>query len=368
MELLANEYDYQHRGTALSIFKRSVPPTIGLDIGNSSVKLLQLSKAGSGYRIEHMAIESLPEGAFAEHSINNVDDVGAAIRSALKRSGTKARHCAMAVSGSAVITKLVQLPGDLADDEIEGQIEIEAGQYIPYPRDEVSLDFQILGKSARNADVVEVLLAASKTENIETRQAVAEIAGLTARIIDVEANAIANAFELVRAREGIPDSSVLAVLDIGDLRSSLNVMRGDRSIYYRDHPFGGRELIEETMRRYGLDSEQAQFWKRREEPPAGFEDEVLEPYRQSVIQQIGRALQFYSSSREYSSISTLYLAGGGASAAGLVEAVGNELGVTAELADPLKSVKLSPRVNAAQIDAVRPSLITACGLALRGVE
>jgi len=352
----------------LSIFNRSAPPTIGLDIGNSSVKLLQLSKAGSGYRVEHMAIESLPEGAFAEHGINNVDEVGDAIRSAVKRSGTKARHCAMAVSGSAVITKLIHLPGDLADDEIEGQIEIEAGQYIPYPRDEVSLDFQILGKSARNADVIEVLLAASKTEYIETRQAVAELAGLTARIIDVEANAIANSFELVRARDGIPDSSVIAVLDIGDVRSSLNVMRGDRSIYYRDHPFGGRELIEETMRRYGLDAEQAQFWKRREEPPAGFEDEVLEPYRQGVIQQIGRALQFYSSSREYSSINTLYLAGGGASAVGLVEAVGSELGINAELADPLKNVKLAPRINAGQIDMIRPSLITACGLALRGVE
>lgn len=352
----------------MSIFKRSAPPTIGLDIGSSSVKLLQLSKSGSSYRVEHLAIESLPEGAFAEHSISNVDEVGTAIRSAIKRSGTKAKKCAMAVSGSAVITKLIHLPGDLAEDEIEGQIEIEAGQYIPYPRDEVSLDFEILGKSARNADVVEVLLAASKTENIETRQAVAELAGLEVRIIDVEANAIANAFDLVRSRDGIPDSAVIAVLDIGDVRSSLNVMRGDRSIYYRDHPFGGRELVEETMRRYGLDSEQAQFWKRREEPPAGFEDEVLEPYRQNVIQQIGRALQFYSSSREYASINTLYLAGGGAAAAGLVEAVSSELGINAEQADPLKNIKLAPRINAGQLDLVRPSLITACGLALRGVE
>lgn len=352
----------------LSIFKRSAPPTLGLDIGSSCVKLLQLSKAGSGYRVEHFAIESLPEGAFTDNTINNVDEVGEAIQAAVKRSGTKAKHCVMAVSGSAVITKVIHLPADLAEDEIEGQIEIEAGQYIPYPRDEVSLDFEILGKSARNADVVEVLLAASKTEYIETRQAVAELAGLTARIIDVEANAIASALELVRLREGIPDTSVVAVLDIGAVRSSLNVLRGDRSIYYRDHPFGGRELIEETMRRYGLDAEQAQFWKRREEPPAGFEDEVLEPYRQSVIQQIGRALQFYSSSREYASISTLFLAGGGALAPGLVEAVGSELGINAELADPLQNFKLAPRISVSQIDMVRPSLITACGLALRGVE
>lgn len=341
---------------------------VGLDIGTSSVKLLQLSRAGSGYRVEHVAVEPLPEGAFAEHSINNVDEVGQAIRSAVKRSGTRAKNCAMSVSGSAVISKVITLPGDLGEEEIEGQIEIEAGQYIPYPRDEVSLDFEILGKSARNADVVEVLLAASKTENVETRQAVAEMAGLTATVVDVEAFAIANAFELVRKRDGVADSAVIAVLDIGDVRSSLNVLRGGRSVYYRDHPFGGRELLEETMRRYGLDAEQAQFWKRREEPPAGFEDEVLEPYRQNVIQQIGRALQFFSSSRDYASINTLYLAGGGASIGGLAEAVSGELGMNAEIADPLKNLKLAPRINVGSLDLVRPALVTACGLALRGVQ
>ena len=352
----------------MNLFKRSVPPTIGVDIGTSSVKVLQLSKAGSGYRVDHVAREPLPEGAYAEHSINKADEVGEAVRNAVKRSGSRAKHCAMAVSGSAVITKTIHLPSDLAEDEIEGQIEIEAGQYIPYPRDEVSLDFEILGPSPKNADVVEVLLAASKTEHIETREAVAEMAGLTARVVDVEAFAIANAFELVRRREAIPESAVIAVLDIGDVRSSLNVLRGDRSIYYRDHPFGGRELIEETMRRYGLDAEQAQFWKRDEEPPAGFEDEVLEPYRQSVIQQVGRALQFYSSSREYASIQTLYLAGGGAAADGLVEAVTNELGMNAALADPVKDLKLAPRISANQVDRMRTSLVTANGLALRGVE
>jgi len=352
----------------LNIFKRSMPPTIGLDIGTSGVKLLQLVRTGGALRVEHLASESLPEGAYAEHSINNIDEVADAIRRAQKRSGSKAKHCVMAVSGAAVITRLINLPNDLSEDEIEGQIEVEVGQYVPYPRDEVSLDFEILGPAAHNADLTEVLLAASKTENIETRQAVAEAAGLTASIIDVEALAIVNAFDRLRSVDGVPDSAVTAVFDIGDVRSSLNVLRAGRSLYYRDHPFGGRELVEETMRRYGLDAEQAQFWKRGEEPPAGFEDEVLEPYRQSVLQQVGRALQFYSSSREYSRIDTLYLAGGGATAQGLVESLASELGLNAELADPLKGIKLAPRINAASVDAMRPSLVTVTGLALRGVE
>jgi len=352
----------------LSIFKRSTPPLLGVDIGTSSIKLLQLSKAGSSYRVEHMAIEDLPEGAFAEHTIQKVDEVGSAIRSAIKRSGSKAKHCALSVSGSAVITKVINLPSDLDEDEIEGQIEIEASQYIPYPRDEVSLDFEILGPSAKNANVVEVQLAASKTENVETRQAVADLAGLSAYYVDVEALAMVNAFELIRQREGIAASDVTALLDIGDTRSALNVIRGDRSIYYREHPFGGRELVEETMRRYGLEPEESKFWKRDEEAPAGFEDEVLEPFRQNVIQQIGRALQFFSSSRDYASINTLYLTGGGASVGGLAETVSAELGLNAEIADPFKGMKLSPRINVAALDRVRPAMVTACGLALRGVE
>lgn len=352
----------------MKLFSSSPPPCVGLDIGSSSVKLLHLSQSGSDYRVEHVAVESLPEGAVTESNINNLEQVAGAIRSAMKRSGSKAKHCAMAVSGSAVITKTIHLPADLEEDEIEGQIEVEAGQYIPYPREEVSLDFEMLGPSPRNADLLEILLAASKTENVETRQAVADMAGLSCRVVDVEAFAIANAFELVRKQEGISDSGATAVMDIGDTQASLSVLRGGRSIYHRDHPFGGRELLDETMRRYGLEPEQAAFWRTGEEPPAGYEDEVLEPYRQHVIQQISRALQFFSSSSDYASISTLYLAGGGACASGLSEAVGSELGMTCELADPLKGVRVSPRIKVATLDRLRPSLATATGLALRGFD
>lgn len=352
----------------MKLFKRSAPPTVGVDIGTSSVKLLQLARSGGNLRIEHLAIEPLPEGAFAEHNINDIEAVGAAISNALKRSGSHAKHCAMAVSGSAVITRLIHVPADLEESEIEGQIEIEVGQYVPYPRDEVSIDFELLGPSARNADVNEVLLAASKTENIEARQAVAEMAGLNVRVVDVESLATTNAFDLVREAEAIPDSAVIAVLDLGDVRSSLNVMRAGRSIYYRDHPFGGRELIEESMRRYGLDADQAQFWRRNEEPPAGFEDEVLEPFRQSVIQQIGRALQFFSSSRDYARITTLYVGGGSARVPGLVDAVASELGMNAMIADPLSHAAIGSRVNQTMLEAARPAMMTVCGLALRGLE
>ncbi|MEE4330854.1 MAG: type IV pilus assembly protein PilM, partial [Wenzhouxiangella sp.] len=296
------------------------------------------------------------------------EQVAEAVKRALKRGGFKAKACAMAVTGSAVITKVINLPADLSDEEVEGQIEVEATQYIPYPREDVSLDFEVLGPSPRNADLIEILLAASKTEHVDTRREVAELAGLSLKVVDVEAYAIANAFELVRKRDGIDSSETIGVLNIGSIVSTMIVLRGNRSIYSREHSFGGNQLIEECMRRYGMDADQASFLQRGEDPPAGFEDEVLEPFRQNVIQQISRALQFYSSSSDYSSIGTLFLTGGGASIPGLAEAVGNEVGISCEVADPLKDVRLSPKVNARSLDQARPSLTIACGLALRGFD
>ncbi|AKS42846.1 type IV pilus assembly protein PilM [Wenzhouxiangella marina] len=350
------------------LFGSAPAPLVGVDIGTSSVKLIQLSASGNSYRVEGFAVEPVPEGAVSEGVIAEPEQVAEAVKKGLQRAGIKAKNCALAVTGSAVITKVINLPADLSEDDIEGQIEVEAGQYIPYPREEVSLDFEVLGPSPRNADLLEILLAASKTEHVDVRREVAELAGLTATVVDVEAYAIANAFQLVRKGAGIDDSETVGVLNIGSTVSTMIVLRGERSIYSREHGFGGHQLVEECMRRYGMDAEQASFLQRGEEPPAGFEDEVLEPFRQNVIQQISRALQFYSSSSDYSSISTLFLTGGGASIPGLAEAVGNEVGISCEVADPLKELRLSPKINTRELDQARPALTTACGLALRGFD
>ena len=350
------------------LFGSAPPPLIGLDIGSSSVKLIQLASTGKSYRVEAFAIEPVPEGAVSEGAIAEPDQVADAVKRALKRGNFKAKNCAMAVTGSAVITKVINLPSDLSEDDIEGQIEVEAGQYIPFPREEVSLDFEVLGPSPRNADLLEILLAASKTEHVDARREVAELTGLAVNVVDVESYAIANAFDLVRRGSGIDEAETVGVLNIGSTVSTMIVLRGNRTIYSREHSFGGHQLVEECMRRYGMDADQAGFLRRGEEPPAGFEDEVLEPFRQNVIQQISRALQFYSSSSEYSSINTLFITGGGASIPGLAEAVGNEVGISCEVADPLKDLRVAPKVNAKALDQARASLTTACGLALRGFD
>ncbi len=341
---------------------------MGLDIGSSSIRLLQLSRHGSSYRVDHFAIEPLPSGVIVEKSVQDIEAISEAIRSAVRNSGSNSKYCAVAVSGSAVFTKTISLPANLADADIESQVQIEANQYIPYPLDEISLDFEVLGPSPRNADMVDILLAASKNENVESRQDALESLGLRARVVDVESFAIANAFELIREREGIRSSETVGIFDVGSDLSSLLVLRNGRVVYTRDHPFGGNQLTEEIMRRYDMTAEQATFFTRDEPGPEHFEDEVLEPFMLNVVHQISRALQFYSSSAEFSNIRTIFLAGSMAGIKGLASIVEQELGIKTAVADPVTGLDVAPSVAVQALKRNAPNLMVAMGLALRGFD
>ena len=344
------------------------PPVMGLDIGSSSIRLLQLSRHGSSYRIDHFAIEPLPSGVIVEKSVQDIEAISDAIQSAVRNSGSNSKYCAVAVSGSAVFTKTISLPANLAEADIESQVQIEANQYIPYPLDEISLDFEVLGASPRNADMVDILLAASKNENVESRQDALESLGLKARVVDVESFAIANAFELIRERDGIRSTETVGIFDVGSDLSSLLILRNGRVVYTRDHPFGGNQLTEEIMRRYDMTPEQANFFMRGEPGPENFEDEVLEPFMLNVVHQISRALQFYSSSAEFSNIRTIYLSGTMASVKGLADVVEQELGIKTSVADPVAGLDLAPSVAVAALNRNSPNLMVAMGLALRGFD
>jgi type IV pilus assembly protein PilM len=352
----------------LKLFGKKTDPVIGLDIGSTSVRLLQLSSHGSGYQIDHFAIEPLTEGVVVDKAVQDVEAVSTAISRAVRVSGTRAKSCAIAVSGSAVFTKTISLPADLADADVESQVQIEANQYIPYPLDEVSLDFEVLGPSPRNADLMDILLAASKSENVESRQDAIDSAGLKAKVVDVEAFAIANAFEFIRKRDGIKRSEAVGFFDIGYDQTTLLVIKGGRVIYTRDHPFGGHQLLEETQRRYDMTVEQAGFFERNEEAPEDFEEEVLEPFQLNIVHQISRALQFFASSNEYSNIGTIYLSGGVASQKGLAAMVQQELGMTTRVADPVTGMDIAENVAVTALKRNATSLMIAMGLALRGFD
>src|SRR6478736_2034998 len=155
------------RGENVGLGTKSQSPLVGVDISSTAVKLLQLSRVGNRYRVEHYAVEPLPPNAVVEKNIVEVEAVGQAIKRAVARSGTRAKHAAAAVAGSSVITKVIPMPGDLDDDDLESQVELEAVNYVPYPIEEVSHDFEVLGPMPGSPDMLQVLLAASRSENVE---------------------------------------------------------------------------------------------------------------------------------------------------------------------------------------------------------
>jgi len=351
------------------LFKRAQPPLLGLDISSTAVKLLELSRGGSRYRVESYAVEPLPPNSVVEKNITDVDAVGEAIRRAVKRSGTRTRDVAAAIAGSSVITKVVPMPAGLSEDDMEGQIELEADQYVPYPLEEVNLDFEVLGASEQNPDTIEVLLAACRSENVDLRNAAIETGGLHTRIMDVESFASENAFALLT--DQLPDQGVektVAVIDIGATMTTLNVMHDLKSIYTRDTVFGGKQLTEEIMRRYGLSYEEAGMAKRQGGLPENYQTDVLEPFKEAMTQQASRSLQFFYSSSAHNKVDHILLAGGSASIPGIDEMIQDKLGVETSIANPFASMSLSARVKPQTLSNDAPALLIACGLALRSFD
>jgi type IV pilus assembly protein PilM len=314
-------------------------------------------------------VEPLPPNSVVEKNITDVEAVGEAVRRAMKRSGARTRYAAVAVAGSSVITKVVPMPNNLSEDELSSQIELEADQYVPYPLEEVSLDFEVLGPSEHNADTVDVLLAACRTETVDMRSAAVESGGLDTKVVDVEAYATENAFQLLL--EQVPDQGMektVAVVDIGATITTLNVLHDNKLIYTRDQVFGGKQLTEEIMRRYGLSYEEAGMAKRQGGLPENYEPEVLEPFKEAMCQQVSRSLQFFFGSSQYNSVDQIILAGGSASIAGVSDLIQERLGIETMIANPFASMSLSSHVKPQSLSNDAPALLIACGLALRSFD
>ncbi|MEO5702631.1 MAG: pilus assembly protein PilM [Gammaproteobacteria bacterium] len=342
---------------------------LGLDISSTAVKLLELSQKGGRYRVECYAIEPLAPGAVVEKQITDAEAVGEAIKKALKRSRTRAKHAAVAVAGSAVITKLITLPATLSDNEMASQIELDAHQYIPYPLEEVNLDFQVIGPSERDPALLDVLLAASRSENVDLRVAALELAGLTAGVVDVEAYATETAVSLIT--QLMPNRGVgmrLAVFDVGATMTSFIVIDEFKVIYTREQTFGGKQLTEEIQRRYELSYEDAAMAKEHGNLPSDYEAEVLEPFKETMTQQITRSLQFFFSSSPYHSVDHILLAGGSALIPGIAEMVAAKTETPTSIANPFAGMTIAPRVNAQSAGRDAPALMIACGLAMRSFD
>jgi len=339
---------------------------LGVDISSTSVKLLELSQNNDGFRVEGYAVEPLPENAVVEKNINDVEGVGEAIEKVVSKTRTRVKKAIVAVAGSAVITKTIEMSAGLSDEEMETQINVEADQYIPYPLDEVAIDFEQLGTKEGNDDNVEVLLAACRRENVELREDALQIGGLDTRIVDVEAFALERAFQLLIPQFDSQDSEItVAVLDIGHTMTSLSVLTDGKTIYTREQLFGGKQLTEEIMRRYSMSVQEAGLAKKQGGLPDDYGQEVLDPFKEAVVQQVTRSLQFFFAASQYNDVDYIVLAGGTSSIPGLAQLIQDKIGTPTLVANPFSNMTLNSKVNAVSLTNDAPALMIACGLALR---
>jgi type IV pilus assembly protein PilM len=342
------------------------PPLLGMDVSSSAVKLVELSDSRDGLRLERYVIEPLPKEAVADGNIANLDAVSDCAKRAWSRLETRIKNVAMALPAATVISKKILLPAGLREEEMEVQVETEANQYIPFPLDEVNLDFQVLGPAPNNPNEVAVLIAASRKDKVEDRVAVAEAAGLRAVVMDAESFATQTAFQLIEKQ--LPENSSklpVAVFDIGSQVMNLNVLRDGQIIYSREQAFGGNLLTQQIQAQFNLAHEEAEVAKRNGGLPEQYQTEVLEPFKEVLALEVARALQFFFTSTQYTQVNHVVLAGGCAALSGLAEAVSSRAEAHAVIANVFSAMSYSPKLRQSSLSADAPALFIACGLAMR---
>ncbi|MEJ2443954.1 MAG: pilus assembly protein PilM [Exilibacterium sp.] len=352
----------------LGFLEQKQKPVLGLDISSTSVKLLEISRQGDQYRVESYSVKALPPNVVVEKNINDPEAVAETVKAVAFLSKSKVKQASVAVAGSAVITKVIEMPAGLSDDAMETQISLEADQYIPYPLEEVALDFEVQKPSERNPEQVEVLLAACRRENVDLRVEVLNLANLHPKIVDIEAYTMERAFSLIAEQLEDQDDQVVAIVDIGATMTTLSVLVDGKTVYTREQLFGGKQLTEEIQRRYGLSTEEAGLAKKQGGLPDDYELEVLEPFKEAVVQQVTRSLQFFFSSSQYNDVDHIVLAGGVAAMEGLVELIEEKLGTQTTVANPFANMSVAPRVNAMALANDAPALMIATGLAMRSFD
>ena len=352
----------------IPLFSKKSESLLGIDIGSTSLKIVELSRSGRNVAVQNAGIYPIAPNTIIEGKIADVPTLAQTLRKAVAMMRTKAKNVAVAVPGSAVITRVLEMPADLTEDELETQLLMEAEQYIPYSLDEVAVDFTVIESAGEESEQVKVLLAACRKEAIDALTETVEQADLESKIVDVEPFCLERVYPLLADQLEEDNDGLIAVVDCGATNLRINVLDQGSTVYSREESFGTKQLSEEIQRRYGLSEEEALNAERDGDLPGDYEQEVLSPFRDSLIQQISRSLQFFYSSTSYSHLDCLILSGGIASNKELVSMTESKIEVPVIAGNPFKHMPSSDRISAKQLGNISPSLLIATGLALRGVS
>jgi type IV pilus assembly protein PilM len=349
-----------------SLFKKKTALMVGIDIGSHSIKAVLLNQNDTGYVLETIAIEPMPRGAIIDREIQDIDAVGKVVAKIRKKISSSVSHAVSAVSGQTVITKIIYMDVALSENELASQIEIEADSLIPYPLDEVSLDFEPLDINESDPSKINVLLSAARTESVEARVAAIEAGGFATKVIDVESYAVSRGYDLTLAQ--LPDDAadkVVATVDLGATMTLFSVSEAGNHIYSRDQLFGGEQYTRSIVSYYNKSFEEAELAKLTDDLPPNYTFEVLAPFHTILVQQIRRAIQMFLTTSGKEKIDYLVISGGSALVEGVEQLLTEELGIHTIIANPFENMEISSKIDKDELAKSASQYMVAAGLALR---
>lgn len=350
--------------TMLFNFKRKSIP-IGLDIGSSYIKAVQINETGSGYEIAFAGMQPLPPESIVDGSITDRGVVAGAIKELLGKAGIKAKEAVIGVSGhSSVIIKKITIPL-MAEEELATSIKYEAEQYIPFDINDVNIDFQILGPRPDEESQMDVVLVAVKKNIIDEYVDTVEKAGLDPIILDIDSFALSNMYEV---NYDSTDKKNIALVNVGASKTNINVFQSGIPVFTRDSSIGSNNHTDALMRELSVSREDAERLKMGQSVEGAAPENaqfVMNAASDEIYTEIYRSFEYFKSSVSDEELHSIILSGGAALLKGFPEMMAERLGMSVEVADPFRNIKIADKLDSAYIKEIAPITVVAVGLALR---
>jgi len=340
---------------------------VGLDIGSSAVKAVELKASGKTFKVVAFAMEPVPPDSIVDGAIIDGAAVAEAIRRVFENKAFKTKEVAASLSGNAVIVKKISLPV-MTEAELAESIYWEAEQYIPFDIQDVNLDYQILdaGTGENSKGTMEVLLVAAKKEKIADYTGVISQAGRVPVIVDVDAFALQNAYEV---NYGLEPDVVVVLLNAGASAININILTGDQSTFTRDISIGGNSYTEAVQKELNLPFDSAEQLKRGLPVDGVSLDDVtpvLHAMTENVLLEIQKTFDFFKATASSDRIDRIVLSGGASRVNGFEQALQERFNTSVEVFDPFKKISFDPaKLGITDLDDVSPTAAVAVGLALR---
>ena len=350
------------------MFGKDRQTLLGLDIGSSSVKLVELARLGHGYRLQACVTEPLSPGLVENKQIQDLDAVAAVIRRMYKASQSRQTQVVTAIGGDNVLTRVVTLPLGLSEMELEEQAMLEAEQGLGIRLDAVNVDFEVMGPT-ENGDRVEVLLAATRKDYIDNHLLVMQMAGLELKIVDIEAFALENATGFFpQQMPGLTADKTVALIDIGHTTTTVNLLHNGKSIGHQTQRFGCVQLHDHLHEHSGMSATEIHNHLQQGSLPEQYNTLCVQPFCDASASHISRILQLMPGNSLVAELDLVLLSGGGALLKGMSSRVEAQLQYPVKVAMPLEEVEINPRLTQTRLRRNGACLVVALGLAMRGFD